>query len=178
MRKLAGAGAAKAKAQGPTVLDPATGATSAEAAARMEDAAAQDDDLLAAGEEGETDAQKQERLARRLGVSWYKISNGDVLDQAISKLHTAIPNFVSFKVREKDVNKKTRKNQAVFERDSKHKKHGRGGSARRGNPAGTPAMPDERGRAPAHRRVAAPRRAARSDAVRPAPQRPAPGWRR
>lgn len=134
MRKLAGAGAAKAKAkaQGPTVLDPATGATSAEAAARMEDAAAQDDDLLAAGEEGETDAQKQERLARRLGVSWYKISNGDVLDQAISKLHTAIPNFVSFKVREKDVNKKTRKNQAVFERDSKHKKHGRGGGARRG----------------------------------------------
>lgn len=122
LRKLAGAG--KKRAAGPTVLDPQTGATSAEAAAKMEDADAQDDDVLA---NGESEAEKQERLARRLGVSWYKINNGDVLDQAISKLHTAIPNFVSFKVREKDVTKKTKKNQAVFERDSKHKKHSRGG---------------------------------------------------
>ena len=124
LRKLAGAGKRSA---GPTVLDPQTGATSAEAAAKMEGADAQDDDLLAGGEDGETEAQKQERLARRLGVSWYKINNGDVLDQAISKLNTAIPNFVSFKVRQKDVTKKTKKNQAVFERGGKHKKHARGG---------------------------------------------------
>ena len=119
MKKLSG------KKKGPaTVLDPKTGETNAEAAEAMAAADAQDEEIMENGEE--TEAEKQERLARRLGVSWYKINNGDVLDKAISRLNTEIPNFVSFKVREKDLSKKTKKNQALFEPDKK-KHHGKGG---------------------------------------------------
>ena len=75
-------------------------------------------------ESGMSKAEKQERLAKALGISGYKMRNGDSVIGSAEKIKGAVPSSISLKIGAKDITKKSAKNNDFKRRGSDKKKGG------------------------------------------------------
>ena len=68
--------------------------------------------------------ERQEKLAKMLGVSHFKIqeSSGNALEESAARLHGAVPNIMSFKIGEKKVESKKRREPPKGGKPPKHKR--------------------------------------------------------